>query len=213
VKYIEKGNEPQSFTDWKSLANEDWQPTYDKLSGQEKRDVKNALMQEQGHICCYCERVLKYSDSHIEHLNPQCHNEEERLDFKNMLCSCQQQLKKGEPLHCGNSKGDNIILITPLQNDCRAKFTYTGDGQIGYTDEDSKNTITYLQLNIDKLNKLRESIIDTFIYLDPLTKDELLSEEESKEYAKKYLEMKNGKYNPFYTTIEYLFLTSTPPIN
>ena len=40
MKYIEKGDEPQSFTDWKDLANEDWQPTYDKLSGQEKRDVK-----------------------------------------------------------------------------------------------------------------------------------------------------------------------------
>jgi hypothetical protein len=29
VKYIEKIQEPQSFADWKSLANEDWQPTYD----------------------------------------------------------------------------------------------------------------------------------------------------------------------------------------
>lgn len=206
MKYIEKGDEPQSFTDWKDLANEDWKPTYDKLSGQEKKDTKNALMEEQGHICCYCERVLKYDDSHVEHLNPQCSSEEERLEFNNMLCSCQQTLKKGEPLHCGNSKGDKIILITPLQNDCKSKFTYTEDGQIGFVDEDTKETINYLKLDIDKLNDLREGIIDTFIYLDPIEKNELLSEEECRKYATKYLELSNGKYNPFYTTIEYLFL-------
>ncbi len=111
MKYIEKRDEPQSFTDWKNSANEDWQPSYDKLSGKEKEDIKNALINEQGGICCYCERTLEFNDSHIEHLNPQCTSEEERLDFNNMLCSCQQQLKKREPQHCGNSKGDNIISI------------------------------------------------------------------------------------------------------
>ena len=59
-------------------------------------------------------------------------------------------------------------------------------------------------MNIDKLIDLRESIIDTFIYLDPNTKDELLSEEDCREYAKKYLEKKDDRYEPFYTTIKYL---------
>jgi len=205
VKYILKRDEPQSFTDWKNLANEDWKPTYDKLSGKEKKDVKNALIDEQGGICCYCERVLEYNDSHIEHLNAQCNSEEERLDFNNMLCSCQQQLKKSEPLHCGNSKGDKALLITPLNSDCQEKFTYTEDGQIGYTDSASKDTIDILQLNIDKLNSLRESIIDTFVYLDPNTKDELLSREDRKIYVEKYLEKKDNRYEPFHTTIKYLF--------
>lgn len=56
MKYIVKNVEPQAFTDWKALANEDWKPSYDKLSGVEKQVVKTALMQEQGYLCCYCER-------------------------------------------------------------------------------------------------------------------------------------------------------------
>lgn len=204
MKYIEKGSEPQSFTDWKNLANEDWQPTYDKLGGKEKRDVKNALIAEQGGICCYCERKLKYNDSHIEHLNPQSNSEEERLNFANFLCSCQNQLKKGEPQHCGNSKGDDILSITPLQVDCAKKFTYTEDGYIDSVDKDSKDTIKFLQLNIDKLNSLRASVIEPFI-LDPITFEEI-SIEEAKLFAKGYLKQKDGEYNEFYTTIKYLFL-------
>ena len=86
MKYIVKGEEPESFTEWKALANDDWKPTYDQLSGQVKKDVKNALITEQGSICCYCERKLSYDDSHIEHLNPQCTSTEGQLDFQNMLC-------------------------------------------------------------------------------------------------------------------------------
>jgi uncharacterized protein (TIGR02646 family) len=195
VKFIKKESEPQSFTDWKNLANEDWQPTYDKLGGQEKKEVKNALITEQGSICCYCEKKLEYDDSHIEHLNPQSNSEDERLNFDNLLCSCQQQLKKGEPQHCGNSKGDTPLPITPLQIDCAKKFTYTEDGHISFIDKDSENTLKILQLNIDKLNNLRASAIEPFIF-DPITY-EILSIEDSKLFAKKYLEKKNGKYNEF----------------
>lgn len=205
MKFIVKNQEPQSFANWKNLVNDNWQPTYDDLSGQEKKDVKNALIAEQGGICCYCETILNYGDSHIEHLDPQSNNEAGRLDFNNMLCSCQQKLDKGEPLHCGNSKGDEIIPITPLMSDCESKFKYTYNGQILHIDEASELTIKHLQLNIDKLNKLRESAIDSILYLDPVAKDVLLPEDESKQFVEKYLQKNNGRYNEFYTTIKYLF--------
>ncbi len=204
MKYIEKGSEPQSFTDWKNLANDDWKPTFEQLSGQEKKDVKNTLIAEQGGICCYCERKLDYDDTHIEHLNPQCMNEEKRLEFNNFLCSCQKNLQKGEPLHCGNSKGSQVLPITPLDVDCESKFSYTEDGQILGICDDSKKTIEILQLNIDKLNKLRESAIEPFI-IDPITFDEL-SKEESERFAEVYLQQIDGRYNEFYTTIKYLFI-------
>lgn len=203
MKYIIKGDEPKSFTEWKALSNDDWKPTYDQLSGQVKKDVKNALIIEQGGICCYCEKKLSYDDSHIEHLNPQCTTTEGQLDFQNMLCSCQKHLKKKEPLHCGNSKGHDIITITPLQIDCIDKFTYTEDGYIGFTDRDSEKTIKSLQLNIDKLNDFRKQVIEPFI-IDPITFEEL-SHEEARIFAEDYLKMENGKFNEFYTTIKYLF--------
>ena len=203
MKYIEKGREPESFSNWKSLANENWQPTYNELSGQIKKDIKNTLIAEQGGICCYCERKLQYDDSHIEHLNPQSNSQEERLNFDNLLCSCQKKLKKGEPRHCGNSKGDDILPITPLQIDCESKFKYNENGTIEPIDEYSKETIKILQLDIDKLNDLRANAIEPFI-IDPITFEEI-SNEEVIIFAKGYLEKKDGKYNEFHTTIKYLF--------
>ena len=48
MKHVQKGNEPLVFSDWKALANEDWQPTYDDdLAGEIKQAVKTALMQER----------------------------------------------------------------------------------------------------------------------------------------------------------------------
>ena len=54
MKFIVKHEEPASFTAWKDLVNEDWQPSYDALRNPEKKAVHQALITEQGGICCYC---------------------------------------------------------------------------------------------------------------------------------------------------------------
>lgn len=105
MKHIMKQPEPELFTDWKNLAGEDWQPSYQLLSGDVKQAVKVALMLEQGFLCCYCERRLTDDDSHIEHFQPQSNPLVDPLDYENMLCSCQNQLERGEPRHCGIRKG------------------------------------------------------------------------------------------------------------
>lgn len=199
MKYIEKQSEPRSFEIWKSKANDDWKPTYANIDRQERIDLFKSLKDEQGHLCCYCERELSEGDCHIEHLRPKDKAKfpELELVYDNLLCSCQVNTIKGEPLHCGNSKGnwfDEKLLISPLDPTCEDKFKYTFDGQILPFDEDdevAKTTIEKLQLNIDKLKNLRKSVIDT-----------LFEDEDVSWYLDKY---GNGKYHEFYTTIKYLF--------
>jgi len=58
MKYIVKGQEPQTFSQWRGQENDDWSPTYDALPGKTKQDLKEALMREQGFLCCYCEQRL-----------------------------------------------------------------------------------------------------------------------------------------------------------
>lgn len=67
MKHFVKNGEPALFSQWKASATDDWKPTYQDLRGDEKEAVKESLMKEQGYICCYCERRLIDSDSHIEH--------------------------------------------------------------------------------------------------------------------------------------------------
>ena len=85
MKYIEKNNEPQIFTEWKNSGTK----TYSNLRNLVKSELKNTLLLEQGYICCYCESKILSDNSHIEHLDPQCNNNGNDLDFNNLLCSCQ----------------------------------------------------------------------------------------------------------------------------
>ncbi len=205
MKHIVKQGEPGAFADWKARANENWQPVYDDLAGEPKNAVKMALMAEQGYICCYCERRLTNDDSHIEHFRPQSDPTVDPLDFGNLLCSCQNQLKKGEPRHCGNLKGewfDRDLLVSPLIPGCEDRFAFTGDGEIkSLVDNDlaSSETIKKLGLDIPKLNALRAKAIEPFL-------DEGLSPQEMRAFVSGYLNKDaSGRFGQFWTTIRYLF--------
>ena len=205
MKYIEKRHEPMTFTDWKALANDDWQPSYDDLRGDAKNTVQKALMDEQGYLCCYCERRLTDNDAHIEHFRPQSDPTADPMDYTNMLCSCQNQLKKGEPRHCGNLKDnwfDGALLVSPLDPGCESRFVFTGDGHIkpeSTTDRAAIETICRLGLDIQKLNALRGSAIEPFL-------EETLSENDMHRFVTGYLQKdENGLYGEFWTTIRYLF--------
>jgi uncharacterized protein (TIGR02646 family) len=211
MKHIQKGIEPEKFTDWKGLANEDWQPTYDDLSGDVKKAVKDALKAEQGSICCYCERRLQDDDSHIEHFRPQSNPSVDPLDFSNLLCSCQNQIKKGVPRHCGNLKDnwfDETLLISPFNPDCEQRFSFTQLGEIkprSETDEAAQITITKLGLDISKLNAMRKAVIEPFL-------DETLTETDLQEFVSGYLKKDaENCYGEFWSMIRYNFAEYVTP--
>jgi uncharacterized protein (TIGR02646 family) len=208
MKHIVKDQNTPLFDEWMALANDDWQPTYGKggLRGAEKKELKDSLMKEQGYICCYCERQLTDDDSHIEHFNPQSNNAVNPLDYTNMLCSCQDQLKKGEPRHCGISKDnwfDKDLLISPLNSNCEGGFAYTADGKIQPADEfdaAATKTIEKLKLDIGILNERRKKAIEPFL-------DEELDEQEVSRFVTGYLKKNSDEmFGEFWTTINYIFV-------
>jgi len=205
MKHIVKQPEPEAFSEWKAMANKDWMPTFSLLGGELKKGVKHALMAEQGFLCCYCERKLSDNDSHIEHFRPQHDPAVDPLDYDNMLCSCQNQLKKGEPRHCGNLKDDwfdAILLVSPFEPSCENRFAFLGDGSIKTAleqDQAASETIRRLGLNCPKLNALRKSALDFFL-------DETFSTEEVRTLIMAHLAKdSSGRYGEFWSTIRYLF--------
>ena len=85
MRYIRKGDEPESLANLKALTNEDWKPTYeDDCRGEVKTQLHNALLQEQGYICCYCGMAIAKEDSHIEHLKPRSIYPNLALEFTNI---------------------------------------------------------------------------------------------------------------------------------
>jgi uncharacterized protein (TIGR02646 family) len=205
MKYIQKQHEPQELRQWKQQSNDDWQPRYAHLGSDLKNTIKQALMQEQGYICCYCEQRLDPDDSHIEHFRPQSDRTVDPLDFDNLLCSCQNQIKKREPRHCGNLKGnwfDSALLISPLDPQCETSFKFTADGYIQPRqdqDQAAITTINRLGLDIPVLRALRRQAIEPFL-------DESLSPEELDMFVEKYLlPSSTGEFSPFWSSIHYLF--------
>ncbi len=144
MKHIRKQLEPQAFTDWKNLTNEDWQASYDDLSGIPKKAVVEALIIEQGGLCCYCERPLEKGDSR------HCGNSKGNWFDTKLLIS---------PL---DSSCEN-----------RFTFTGNGKIQpTSINDQAAHTTIEKLNLDIAKLNALRMNALIPFLD-DDLNEDEL----------------------------------------
>lgn len=109
-------------------------------------------------------------DSHIEHFKPRNKYPDLQLDYANLIASCQGESEEPPPIptHCGHKKGawyEESLMVSPLKSNCTDFFRYTEDGQILATKEAdkqdvAKTTIEKLDLNIHKLQKMREGAIE-----------------------------------------------------
>ncbi|MCF7970149.1 MAG: TIGR02646 family protein [Methylococcaceae bacterium] len=191
MKYILKGSSPIEFEDWKNQANDQWQPSWDNFQNPEKKKVKEALLIEQGYICCYCGmRVENDVYTEIEHikLRQECVDSEayKALDFKNFLASCNGSTKEPKPreVHCNNARSNQFLAINPLNPVCEDKFIYTYDGMVipsNPSDNDIANLIdSVLRLNAKKIKNFREKLIHA---LDEDFRDATLADIEDEIYA------------------------------
>lgn len=181
MKHIEKMEEPEDLVTWK--ANDKMyqrnQPKWNRLRSADKQPVHVALLKEQGGICCYCGTSIELDTSHIEHFRPREFFPNLQLEYDNLLCSCQRELQKEEPIHCGKAKGswfEDGVTISPLDPNCETLFEYSESGHIaaiGY-EHGADATITHLNLDDDKLVELRKAAIGAAIDgLDTFQEEEI----------------------------------------
>ena len=72
MKFINKNQEPKDLENWKQQDKMFLRgnPKWNRVQTSIKDVIRNSLREEQGYICCYCERRLLENDSHIEHFKP-----------------------------------------------------------------------------------------------------------------------------------------------
>ena len=211
MKYIKKGEEPESFKAWKALARTTPNYGYSYLQNPEKRQLHDSLLQEQGYICCYCGMRITRENSHIEHLKPQSTPDPDlSVDYKNLIASCQREREPKKPIHCGVAKDnwyDENLMVSPLNPNCADFFIYTDDGQILPTDDLEKKdaattTIARLRLDIGKLKDMRENVIKN-LWAD-LDIEELTNEDKQKLIQGFQQLDGNGQYQEFCFAIAYI---------
>lgn len=165
MRQIVKNHEPQQFSTWKRQRGTAHQRGWDQLTRPIKQVIHDALMEEQGYICCYCESRVTRDNSHVEHFRPSSKFPSHELDYQNLHCSCLRTLSSGEPVHCGHKKGDWFdasLLISPLQQNCGKRFKFTRNGEIrprNRNDSAAEETIRRLGLDLPKLNALRAAAV------------------------------------------------------
>ncbi len=182
MKYIEKTQTPIAFEYWKNAEQPNsWShlpsrpiKKEDKKSGinyYSKQELREELITEQNGTCCYCECSIQnnYKTS-IEHLEPRIGdtNTERIFDYFNLMASCNGGQKDNKPrlLHCDPAKGMKTIPISPLDKRCEKELSFTIEGKIIGSTTDAEKTIDILNLDIPKLNNLRENAIAGFIFKD-----------------------------------------------
>lgn len=194
MKHISKNTEPAIFTNWKRQnSNCSWSDFACPQS--QYRNVYLGLRQEliiqQEKMCCYCEVALKEEiDAHIEHLKDQNNYPNDRYDFNNLLASCQNTDS------CGHKKGTGYFneMISPLDENCQGRFTYTATGNVIPNDENdnfANTTIELLGLNCKRLKDRRKNLIKTLQSADSA-------------YLNQSLNSCVDWYDGFYTVIVYI---------
>ena len=143
---------------------------YDRLRNPLKSKVREALMQEQGHLCAYCmrripdERIMEtdndLSDVYIEHWQARSStkntSENKGLDYKNMLAVCSGNEKAPEArgkhkrkyFTCDKKRENASLKVNPLDVVILETIYYLSDGRMKSTDKDIDDDI-HIRLNLN----------------------------------------------------------------
>ena len=178
MKHIEKGAEPESFAGWKRQSNQEWTPSWAKFQNPEKREVKDALLREQGGLCAYCCQRVRRDTSHVEHVAPRNARPDLALDYANFVASCPGEpededdggVDEGRPpnqIHCGHAKRawhKPDRFIDPRDPDSELAFTFTAQGEVrpapdAPRPEASAATIKKLNLSAPTLRRQRAAAV------------------------------------------------------
>lgn len=160
MKYFEKkeSNEPQSLKDTRDTKGADFNSC-------NKKDLREAVLDEQGFICAYCMQRIEQShkSTGIEHYDAQANNRQKTMDFTNMLGVC--KVSEGKPKkiqHCDKSRGNKLLTVNPMNQSCERLIKYRSSGTIFSENKIINNDLNIiLNLNTERLVFNRKYTIET----------------------------------------------------
>lgn len=173
------------------------------------KKLKQAMLREQGYICCYCGQLIKDSTYIVEHVLPKSKYRHLAAEYENLLLSCKptqeeetERKKAGgnkknniKYWHCDKLKDDKVLNYTPLQEDCSSHFIYLENGEVKGDDTLANADIKTLGLNCNYLKNRRYNAIFGAIFDEDNT---LISNEEMKQYAASVMDRKqDGSFIEF----------------
>lgn len=171
MRTIRKGREPAFLAGVRATPS----ASYDALSGDQKRSVREHLAAEQHRICAYC--MLRIDPGatdvqgrpmmRVEHWAAQSRSPDRDLAWTNLLGSCDGGGDGAPPTaqSCDRAKADATIGLHPAACEPglpERTLRYLGDGTIdaeGPMDQDLRT----LNLNVPRLTRARRELLDVLL--------------------------------------------------
>jgi len=160
MRFIEKNKkQPPLLLAYKKTPDS----SFDGMPGPVKAAVKNALLAEQGHICCYCMQRIAFTEMKVEHWSSQAEHRSQGLDYRNMLGACMG----GEGLpphlqHCDTRKGSRELSIRPTDSgrSCERLIRYYSSGVVSSENTQLDHELNeVLNLNLPTLKTNRATVL------------------------------------------------------
>lgn len=158
MKHILKSTEPVAWKNWCKTPGAGFRAI---------PELKEALLNEQGYICCYCMKRIDAHTMDVEHWQTQTARPELRMAYTNLMASCVPPtvFEGEEHEHC-NRKRDSLPLgINPLDRlaNCDETISYNSkDGKVVCTDFQN-DLDNILNLNCKPLMRNRKGVIDATV--------------------------------------------------
>ena len=157
-----KGGEPETLKAWRSTPD----ASYDSLRTEDKAEVRRALLRDQGHLCCYCQRGITGGpeEMRVEHWVPQSSGRDS-LRWRNLLGTCHGNAQgHGGPLHCDAARGNRALFLHPVVDegpDPRAYLRYLGNGEVTSDEQRAReDVVEALKLNAGHLRAARVAVVE-----------------------------------------------------
>lgn len=162
MRHIKKSKEPQSLTTFKSIQVKNFIPTFESLPPHVVQDIFNALMQDQGCLCCYCQSEITADTARLVQFVPA---EDEALQYTNLYLACNYS-NNLPPLHqhCYIKKGTDLIPKYIADENCADYFRYNTLGEIVPAGE--FRTIRKCQDNYRKLTPVQQAVLSAIDILN-----------------------------------------------
>ena len=136
MRLIVKNGEPRAWREYRNTPGVDFEAI---------PELKAALLEEQGHLCCYCMSRIKINKMKVEHYVPRRH-EHLKMVYTNLFAACTGDYCPDK--HCDTRKEDAELSIHPTdpRTNCETIVGYRLNGKLTYSDsyqKDIEETTTF----------------------------------------------------------------------
>lgn len=167
MKQIRKGAEPPALRAHR-LAGGRFADAQGESRWKEK--AQDAILRDQGGLCCYCTARISRADMKVEHYLCQDLHGDQDCAWDNLFGACQGGTGC-EPAeqHCDTRKGNAALTIHPAGN-IEPFLRYLADGRIVASNPAYQHDLDEtLNLNVEKLRRARIGVLEGLV--DALTRD------------------------------------------